>query len=177
MMAAAVPAKLESSRIMNLPACTMLSLLLAFAPATADAQSPDQGGLLTVGPDEPEMAAAIEQARASLDQFLTLSEAPPPGTAKFKLKVVIEDGNAAEHFWVIPFHRTATGFAGTLANEPQAVHNVVNGQDIEFTRDDISDWGYTRDGRQVGSFTVCVMLKKMPEEDAEYLRNNYGFDC
>ncbi|WP_292168361.1 DUF2314 domain-containing protein [Mesorhizobium sp.] len=93
------------------------------------------------------------------------------------MKVAIRDGNAVEHFWVIPFRRTATGFAGVLANEPQAVRNVVNGQDIEFTRDDISDWGYTRDGRQVGSFTVCVMLKKMPEEDADYLRSNYGFDC
>lgn len=164
---------------MKLPACTMLSLILAFAPVSANAQSPDQGGdkVLTVAPDDSEMAAAIEQARASLDEFLTLSEAPPSGTAKFKLKVAIRDGNAVEHFWVIPFHRTATGFAGILANEPQAVHNVVNGQDIEFTRDDVSDWGYTKNGRQVGSFTVCVMLKKMPKEDADYLRNNYGFDC
>lgn len=164
---------------MKLPARAILCLMLALAPASAGAQSPDQGDdkILTVAPDDREMAVAIEQARASLDDFLTLSETPTPGTAKFKLKVVIRDGNAAEHFWVIPFHQTATGFAGILANEPQAVHNVVNGQDIEFTRDDISDWGYTRDGRQVGSFTVCVMLKKMPEEDADYLRNNYGFDC
>ncbi|WP_352961290.1 DUF2314 domain-containing protein [Mesorhizobium sp. M1393] len=166
--------KVEGRRPMNLPTRTMLSVMLALVPASARAQSPDQGGdrLLTVGPDDPEMAAAIEQARASLDQFLTLSETPPPGTARFKLKVVVEDGNAAEHFWVIPFHRTATGFAGTLANEPQAVRNVVNGQDIEFTRDDISDWGYTKNGRQVGSFTVCVMLKKMPREDVDSLRNN-----
>jgi uncharacterized protein YegJ (DUF2314 family) len=112
-----------------------------------------------VAPDDQEMAAAIEQARASLDEFLTLSETPPSGAAKFKLKVMVKDGNVTEHFWVIPFHRTPTGFAGILADEPQAVHNVVFGQDIEFTRDDISDWGYTRDGRQVGSFTVCVMLK------------------
>jgi uncharacterized protein YegJ (DUF2314 family) len=153
--------------------------MLAFAPMPAGAQSSGQDGdrTLAVERDDPEMALAIEQARASLDEFLTLFEAPPSGTARFKLKVKVEDENATEHFWVIPFHRTATGFSGTLANEPQAVRNVVNGQDIEFTRDDISDWGYTRDGRQVGSFTVCVMLKKMPEEDADYLRNNYGFDC
>ncbi len=164
---------------MKLPARTMLSLMLAFAPMVADAQSSGQDGdrILNVARDDPEMAAAIEQARASLDEFLILSETPPAGTATFKLKLKIEDGNATEHFWVIPFHRTATGFAGVLANEPQAVHNVVAGQDIEFTRDDISDWGYTRDGHQVGSFTVCVMLKKMPKEDADYLRNNYGFDC
>ncbi|MER8994809.1 DUF2314 domain-containing protein [Mesorhizobium sp. M0074] len=57
------------------------------------------------------------------------------------------------------------------------MHNVVAGQEIEFTRDEISDWGYTKNGHQVGSFTVCVMLKKMSKEDADYLRDNYGFDC
>ncbi|TIT15814.1 MAG: DUF2314 domain-containing protein, partial [Mesorhizobium sp.] len=78
---------------------------------------------------------------------------------------------------VIPFKRTTTGFAGILANEPEIVQNVVYGQYIEFSRDDISDWGYTRDGHQVGSYTVCVMLKKMSEQDADDLRSNYGFDC
>ncbi|WP_457155848.1 DUF2314 domain-containing protein, partial [Mesorhizobium sp. P5_C1] len=71
----------------------------------------------------------------------------------------------------------ATGFAGTLANEPQSVHNVVAGQELEFTRGDISDWGYTRNGRQVGSFTVCVLFKTMSKEDVDYYRQNYGFDC
>ncbi|WP_436250863.1 DUF2314 domain-containing protein [Mesorhizobium amorphae] len=41
----------------------------------------------------------------------------------------------------------------------------------------ISDWGYTRNGHQVGSFTVCVMLKKMSKQDADYVRSNYRFDC
>lgn len=158
---------------------TALSLVLAFAPVAAGAQSSNQGGdkVVSVAGDDPDMAAAIAQARASLDEFLTLSEAPPPGTADFKLKVEITDGDATEHFWITPFHQTATGFAGILANEPQSVHNVVAGQDIEFTRDDISDWGYTRDGHQVGSFTVCVLFKQMSKEDVDYYRDNYGFDC
>ncbi|MER9237629.1 DUF2314 domain-containing protein [Mesorhizobium sp. M0633] len=161
---------------MKLAVRATIALVLAFAPVSADAQSGEKG-VLGVARDDPEMAAAIEQARASLDDFLILSEAPPSGTATFKLKVRIEDGTATEHFWIIPFHRTAGGFAGILANEPQAVHNVVAGQEIEFTRDEISDWGYTKNGHQVGSFTVCVMLKKMSKEDADYLRDNYGFDC
>ncbi|OHV89791.1 hypothetical protein ORS3428_13950 [Mesorhizobium sp. ORS 3428] len=157
-----------------------LCLLLAFIPLRVRAQDTDQGGddkTVMVAPDDAEMAAAIAQARSSLDDFLALSEAPPPGTDRFKLKVMIVDGNVTEHFWVIPFKRTATGFVGILANEPERVRNVVLGQNIEFTRDDISDWGYTRDGHQVGSFTVCVMFKKMPKEEADYMRTQYGFDC
>ncbi|UVK51129.1 DUF2314 domain-containing protein [Mesorhizobium sp. AR02] len=164
---------------MNLAVRTALSVLLALAPISAEAQSSGQGGDKVVGvaADDPDMAAAIAQARASLNEFLTLSDAPPAGTSDFKLKVEVRDGDATEHFWIIPFHKTATGFAGTLANEPQAVHNVVAGQELEFTRNDISDWGYTKNGRQVGSFTVCVLFKTMAKEDVDYYRQNYGFDC
>lgn len=164
---------------MNLPVRIVMSLVLALAPVSAEAQDSNQGGdhVVAVAADDPDMAAAIAQARASLDDFLALSRTPPPGTDTFKLKVKITDGNATEHFWVIPFQRTETGFAGILANEPQSVHNVVIGQYIKFNRDDISDWGYTRNGHQVGSFTVCVMFKTMSKEEADYLRSNYGFDC
>jgi uncharacterized protein YegJ (DUF2314 family) len=123
------------------------------------------------------MAAATAQALAKLDEFLALSETPPSGTDKFKLKVKVRDGNVTEHFWVIPFRRTEIGFVGILADKPEEVHNVFLGQNIEFTRDDISDWGYTRNGRQVGSFTVCVMFKRMSKEDADYTHSKYGFDC
>jgi uncharacterized protein YegJ (DUF2314 family) len=156
---------------------TMLSLMLALAPIPARAQSQGDDKVVNVARDDPDMAAAIAQARASLDQFLALSDAPPAGTTDYKLKVAVKDGDTSEHFWIIPFHKTATGFAGTLANEPQAVHNVTAGQELEFTRDDISDWGYTRNGRQVGSFTVCVLFKTISKEEADYYRENYGFDC
>ncbi|MBA1141908.1 YegJ family protein [Mesorhizobium neociceri] len=157
----------------------MLSLILVSSPIAAGAQNSSQGDdkVVNVARDDPDMAAAIAQARASLDQFLSLSDAPPAGTTGYKLKVEVKDGDTSEHFWIIPFHKTASGFAGTLANEPQAVHNVTAGQELEFTRDDISDWGYTRNGRQVGSFTVCVLFKTISKEEADYYRQNYGFDC
>ena len=158
---------------------TMIGLMLAFAPGLAGAQAtdPDDDKTVIFTPGDPEMAAATAKALASLDEFLALSEAPPSGTDRFKLKVKVREGSVTEHFWVIPFRRTETGFAGLLANQPEKVHNVVLGQNIEFTRGDISDWGYTRDGRQVGSFTVCVMFKKMSKEEADYMRDKYGFDC
>ncbi|RWA61572.1 DUF2314 domain-containing protein [Mesorhizobium sp.] len=164
---------------MTLKVRIALCLLLSLAPLHVRAQDTGQSDDKTVmvAPDDPDMTAAIAMARSSLDDFLALSEAPPPGTGKFKLKVMVVDGNVTEHFWVIPFKRTTDGSAGILANEPELVRNVVFGQSIEFTKDDISDWGYTRDGHQVGSFTVCVMFKKMSKEEADYMRTQYGFDC
>lgn len=152
-----------------------LLLLLVAIPLSASAEGDDK--VVNVARDDPDMTAAIKQARAGLDDFLKLAEAPAAGTDGYKLKVMVRDGDAVEHFWVIPFRRTEKGFEGTLANEPQAVSNVVAGQTIQFGREDISDWGYTRDGHQVGSFTVCAMFKQMPKEDVAFYRTNYGFDC
>ncbi len=153
----------------------LLLIALFLVPLTAGAQSDDK--VVDIARDDPDMNAAIKHARATLDDFLKLAEAPPNDTQGYKLKVMVRDGDATEHFWVIPFSRTKEGFAGTLANEPQAVRNVVAGQTIQFTRDDISDWGYAKNGRQIGSFTVCAMFKQMPKEDVEFYRTNYGFDC
>ncbi|MBZ9978101.1 YegJ family protein [Mesorhizobium sp. BR-1-1-10] len=165
---------------MKLAVRSMMSLMmLACAPGSAGAQAanPNDDKALMFATDDPEMATATAKALASLDEFLALAGTPPSGTDRFKLKVEVRDGDISEHFWVIPFQRTETGFVGILANEPAAVRNVVLGQEIEFTRDDISDWGYRHDGRQVGSFTVCVMFKRMSKEEADYLRDKSGYDC
>lgn len=164
---------------MKLAIRTTMSLMLALAPGSASAQAtnPSDDKTVIFATDDPEMAAATARALASLDEFLALSEVPPPGTDRFKLKVKIRDGNVTEHFWVTPFRRIETGFVGILSNQPAEVRNVVLGQTIEFGRDDISDWGYRRDGRQVGSFTVCVMFKRMSKEEVDTMQDKYGFDC
>ena len=164
---------------MTLAVRAALCLVSVLASATAGAQAtdPNDDRVTIFAPGDPEMAAATKQALSSLDEFLALADSPPAGTSRFKLKVKVKDGNITEHFWVVPFRRTEAGFVGILSNQPAEVHTVVLGQNIEFTRDDISDWGYTRNGHQVGSFTVCVMFKRMSKAEADDLRTKYGFDC
>lgn len=129
------------------------------------------------GTANPEMLAAIGRARASLDDFLELVRHPEPDTSTFKLKILVRDGNAMETFWVKPFWILDEGFEGTIANTPEVVRNVSLGETVTFSRDDIVDWGYVRNKRQVGSFTVCVLFKYMRPADVEYFRRYNGFDC
>lgn len=142
--------------------------------AQEQAEVPDAA---TFGTSNPEMLAAIARARSSLDQFLVLARNPEPDTSVFKLKVIVRDGKDMESFWVTPFRVVADGFEGVVANTPEIVGNVSLGETIRFPRADISDWGYVRNGRQVGSFTVCVLFKYMRPSDAEYFRRHNGFDC
>jgi uncharacterized protein YegJ (DUF2314 family) len=151
--------------------------VLALASSMAFAQKRDESEIVLVETQDPEMNEAIRTARSQLDAFLKLAAAPAPGTDGYKLKVMVRDGDHTEHFWVEPFWVKGGGFEGVLANAPKVVRNVKHGQSLQFTRKDVSDWGYIRNGRQVGSFTVCVLFKRMPAEQAAYYRKNHGFDC
>ncbi|MBL8482895.1 MAG: DUF2314 domain-containing protein [Rhodocyclaceae bacterium] len=155
----------------------VIAVLFATFSSFASAQERDENEIVFVGTTDPNMVAAIKHARTTLVDFLKLAANPPAGTDGYKLKVMVIDGARTEHFWVTPFMVLPDGFAGVLANDPKVVRNVKAGQLVRFDESLISDWGYTKDGRQVGSFTVCALFKKMPAEQADYYRKNHGFDC
>jgi uncharacterized protein YegJ (DUF2314 family) len=150
-------------------------LLAILASAVGPAVSKDK--VVQVSDSNRDMKAAIRKAQDTLDSFLAIAAAPPAGTDGYKLKVAISDGKNTEHFWLTPFRVTRNGFEGILANEPNLVHTYKPGQTVSFARKDISDWGYQKNGRQVGSFTVCALFKSMPAADVAYYRTNHGFDC
>lgn len=161
---------------MNPRASSVAVSLLIFV-AAANAQTRDHNEIVRVPNQDPEMAAAIAKAQATLDDFLTLWRAQPNGASDYKLKVRIRDEENSEHFWVQPFRPLNGGFEGSLANEPKLVKNVRGGQRITFQRGDITDWGYVRDGKQIGSFTVCALFKHAPKEQIEYYSKHHGFTC
>ena len=133
--------------------------------------------IVLINSEDAEMVAAIQKAKSTLDYFLKLNANRPKGASGFKLKVKITDPHGAEHMWVTPFKQTESGFIGILADEPERVTSVRNGQRIAFKRTDISDWSYVQDGKQKGSFTVCVVFKHMPAAEAQRYRDDYGFEC
>jgi len=165
---------------------TMAMLALAFTmladPAAAQQQdAPQPAGedeVVYVSARDPAMKAAIRQARDGLDGFLKLAASPEAETTGFKLKLVVSESGMTEHLWVTPFRQLTDGsFEGIVANTPRTVKSVALGQTLKFSRARISDWGYQRKGRQVGSATVCVLFKQMPAAEVENYRKNYGFDC
>lgn len=157
---------------------TAALILVSLAALTVPVAGQERKDEVVVTPTgDAEMEAARRHAQATLDSFLEIERQKPAGTSAFKLKVKISQGEYAEHFWVQPFRAVGSAFEGVLANEPRYVKTVRIGQVVKFERADITDWGYAKDGRQVGSFTVCALFKRMPKEQADYYRKNHGFDC
>lgn len=153
----------------------LIAILAVFAlgaslPMSASAGS---GSMIRVPNNDPDMAAAIAKARASLPAFWKSLEQPGPGEEGFALKVAVKDGADVEHFWLIEVSREGGKLTGTINNDPEIVGNVSNGERYEFTEADISDWLFQRNGKMVGNETLRPLLKRMPEADAEYYRAMY----
>ncbi|MGH8105051.1 MAG: DUF2314 domain-containing protein [Arenimonas sp.] len=48
---------------------------------------------------------------------------------------------------------------------------------MEFKKDEIVDWTYTKDGKMIGNFTACVLLKHEPEASRKEFQDAYGLEC
>lgn len=142
------------------------------APASAD------GGDPTVPANDYQMAEAIREARRTLPDFLGVAAAPPANTVGFRLRVSVNDGTRREFVWVMPYRQLGDNdFVGTVAEQPAYLTNVSRGQELRFDRSAIVDWGYTANGHDIGSRTVCVMLQRMPKERADALRREHRMSC
>ncbi|RNF86161.1 YegJ family protein [Montanilutibacter psychrotolerans] len=150
------------------------------APATlAERAQADEVALVSA--EDAGMRAAFAQARASLDGFLALALAKPApaGLGDFAVKVPISQDGATEYFWLSDLSVDGDGYSALIANRPEVVTRVAQGQRHRFARADIVDWTYTdADTRRMhGNFTACALLAKESPAQAEEFRQQYGLDC
>ena len=139
-----------------------LLVVLAFGVAATaqtkpDARPPEQGDPVTeFAPGDVVMNAAIAEANATLPLFLTYGFTDP--TAMLKVAMPMVTTNADEIIWVEGLSRTATGFAGYLANAPVDLGALRRGDYVEFEASQINDWGLrSADGRLYGHYTTRVI--------------------
>ena len=156
-----------------LPALTWAGL----APAQSLIQRAERDEIVAVETEDPDMLAAFDKARATLDSFLALLRSPPGGAREFAVKVKIVDGSSVEYFWVNEIAKEGDVFTGAVNNEPKWVTTVRPGQRIRFSRAEIFDWMYLARRRMKGNFTACALLKKEPPAEQDAFTREYGLVC
>jgi uncharacterized protein YegJ (DUF2314 family) len=149
--------------------------------AASGASEPEQAGVDTVeyDPGDPEIQAAVKQARRTLPVFFKATGAPSNLITHIAVKIELRDGRLREYVWVMPFKALDQGFEGQVNDIPRKVRKVVTGQMLRFSERDIVDWAYydLHARRMYGNFTTCVPLRKAPTEERETLKRVYGLDC
>ena len=141
----------------------------------ADEKIDDQVRLISE--QDKAMNKAIATARSKLKEFFKVAEDPPTGADGFKLKVMVSDDSGVEHLWFSPFKEIEGGYAGVLVNEPSTIKSMEYGKVYAFRESQITDWGYVLNGKQIGSYTVCVLFKSMEKSVVEQYKRDHGFTC
>jgi uncharacterized protein YegJ (DUF2314 family) len=153
----------------------ILALLLSVSCTVAYAEERDENEIINVHETDKEMNAAMLKANQSLDKFIDRFNNPREGDSNFALKVKISDEYGVEHFWVTELTITETGFSGFISNEARTVKLVSMGQKVNFGPDIVTDWSYDNNGVKQGAYTLRVLLKRMPKEQADYYKKAAGW--
>jgi len=167
----------------------LATLVIFFTLAAANAFADDltKGHMVPLG--DQAIADASAKAQANVDQFLAKMFNPPAGTSGFSVKIgIVDQGsgfaltkdtsvNAVEFFWILKIVPSGDGFTGVLADTPETVKNISAGQSLRFKKSDIFDWMYFDNGKMVGNFTACPVLKAGPIEDLKSFEQQTGMVC
>lgn len=148
--------------------------MLTATPSLAD-EAGDQAA--TISEADADMREAMARARDTLDDFLREFEHQPAGSSHFQLRVRINEGHASELLWVTQLQRDGEEFYGIIAHEPRTLTSLRTDQRQHFSRADIVDWGYVSNGKQLGGYTICAVLRRMAPQQADLYRREYRFDC
>jgi len=150
----------------------VMAVFAVLGAATVSVRAEDRSPVIDVRSGDPDMNAAIAQARTTLPKFWASYEAPKPSETDYSLKVRFPYGsNSGEHIWMAEVKKVADGrYSGRFANAPRHLPGKRAGDLAEFNEADISDWMYLRNGKIVGGETIRPMLKLMTKADADALR-------
>ena len=108
-----------------------------------------------------EMAAATEEARATLQLFIDAFHAPKPNQSGFHLRVRFEVDGMSETVWLTGLSDLTDSRRrpnGVLANEGRLA-GFNFGKRVGFSLNQVTDWTYMEDGQMVGGYTTKALLK------------------
>jgi uncharacterized protein YegJ (DUF2314 family) len=116
--------------------------------------------------DDPELVASVEQARASLDWFLSHFKSPYE-YGYHLVKTHIQDGDEAAYIWTALKGVNDDGLTVELFEVPPEFANYEPGQQLLLQVDDVYDWSINRNSTLIGGFSRRLQRKHIPEDERQ----------
>ena len=114
---------------------------------------------------DPEMIAAMLQARERIDEFTTALKTSKPGQT-FAFKGRFREGGADEYLWLAFTRLDGESIAGRIVNDPEQVSNVRTGDERTIPLAEIADWAIIENGQTTGAFTDAVARKHASQRES-----------
>lgn len=145
-------------------ALALLLVLCACTPGPIAAATPTPAGA------DPELDAAIGQARRTLDLFIQKIGTPHPARTQIALKVrFTPPAELPQDIWVDEITYVDGSFRGTMGDDIPSLRLSI-GDKVTIEKDEIVDWAIVEDGKLVGGYTIRLALQRMsPEEKERFL--------
>ena len=146
------------------------ALILAFmvsrwqfsSPHERELSAEEAANMLVVSEDDPEMNAAIAEARAHLLKFLEALLQPGESRYGFAVKYPFEEPlvHGVEHLWLVDVVTSGDDFIGVVDVEPMVLKHIRFGQKLKIPQAGITDWMYYEDEKRVGAYTARVAERR-----------------
>ena len=158
--------------------------LLVVAVIVLECSNRESGGpaVIPVHPDDPEMLAAMMQARDTFPEFRRAVEEDWKRVIPLMQSSMVkayffhpETPTEGEHMWVAYERFENNLIVGTLTSEPRLVRHVSKGDSVSFPLSRLSDWLYVEDDKAHGVFTVQLLRSRMTEEERRAHDSAYLF--
>jgi uncharacterized protein YegJ (DUF2314 family) len=112
--------------------------------------------VIRINQRDPQLQAAIKEARDGLGAFIKELDAPKPDQ-RFAVKGTFQTPFGPEYLWVrLPAFKDGT-FSGVLDQQPMAVRDKHKGDAVSFAEKDAVDWMIKDDAGTRGEFTEKVL--------------------
>jgi len=134
-----------------------------------------QADVIIVDDDHEPINRAIQQARATVNQFISALNSPTPAQKSFSVKMLVTDGTHGEHIWVAPVRHEQGKFVGQINNTPDRVRGVKIGDEISTPQSEISDWMYVDGNRLMGGFTIRVLRDGLSDAEKRQFDRSMPF--
>lgn len=129
-----------------------------------------------VDPGDPEMNAAMDKARSTVESFIRQLPAVRAGGEFFSVKFPISENGETEHVWINEPGFDGEHFTGYLSSEPVNLPSWSSGDRVSVAADGISDWLAIVDGALYGGFTLYVLQDRMSPAEQQALYEGLGME-
>jgi len=133
----------------------------------------------TVSSEDEEMNLIIDEARQSVNEFLSELNNPNTEGTDFSIKYPFDTDPGSpcevEHMWIVDLENSDGKYFGILSNEPYYIKSMKMGDRIEFDINMVSDWKYVKDGYLVGGESIIYFYNQMSENEKSAFEKDMGF--
>jgi len=113
--------------------------------------------------EDPEMLAAVAEARRRWPEFVTAFTKRQPGQ-NFAVKAPITRHGHTEFIWISVERLDAEQIHGCLDNDPVDLGQLKSGDHVSVPVKDLNDWVFNQGDQVTGLFTTKILLKKQGKQ-------------